>query len=164
MPAARRLKAVMRMEGDCIARRCRVRASPGDCWWALKDLNLRPTDYESAALTAELRARSFNCNNLSGFSQVRLFRCSENCRESRAAGRLRFGFRFRRLVLVRVELFEPLKGPLHALRCRVHVPLRYCNAAVSGNPHDREGVRPCLAQPGQHGVPQRMYHEVRGEL
>ena len=26
-------------------------------WWALKDLNLRPTDYESAALTAELRAR-----------------------------------------------------------------------------------------------------------
>src|ERR1017187_8319536 len=26
------------------------------CWWALKDLNLRPTDYESAALTAELRA------------------------------------------------------------------------------------------------------------
>ncbi len=28
-------------------------------WWALKDLNLRPTDYESAALTAELRARAF---------------------------------------------------------------------------------------------------------
>ena len=28
-------------------------------WWALKDLNLRPTDYESAALTAELRARDF---------------------------------------------------------------------------------------------------------
>ena len=27
-------------------------------WWALKDLNLRPTDYESAALTAELRARA----------------------------------------------------------------------------------------------------------
>ena len=26
--------------------------------WALKDLNLRPTDYESAALTAELRARA----------------------------------------------------------------------------------------------------------
>ncbi len=29
-------------------------------WWALQDLNLRPTDYESAALTAELRARSFS--------------------------------------------------------------------------------------------------------
>src|SRR5229473_3898867 len=27
-----------------------------ELWWALKDLNLRPTDYESAALTAELRA------------------------------------------------------------------------------------------------------------
>ena len=26
-------------------------------WWALQDLNLGPTDYESAALTAELRAR-----------------------------------------------------------------------------------------------------------
>ncbi len=35
------LKALIRME----------------VWWALKDLNLRPTDYESAALTAELRAR-----------------------------------------------------------------------------------------------------------
>ena len=26
--------------------------------WALQDLNLGPTDYESAALTAELRARA----------------------------------------------------------------------------------------------------------
>ena len=25
-------------------------------WWARQDLNLGPTDYESAALTAELRA------------------------------------------------------------------------------------------------------------
>ena len=25
-------------------------------WWARKDLNLEPTDYESAALTVELRA------------------------------------------------------------------------------------------------------------
>src|ERR1017187_2116687 len=29
-----------------------------EVWWALLDLNQRPTDYESAALTAELRARS----------------------------------------------------------------------------------------------------------
>ena len=28
-------------------------------WWARKDLNLGPMDYESTALTAELRARSF---------------------------------------------------------------------------------------------------------
>ena len=27
------------------------------CWWALQDLNLGPMDYESTALTAELRAR-----------------------------------------------------------------------------------------------------------
>lgn len=27
------------------------------CWWAQQDLNLRPNDYESPALTAELRAR-----------------------------------------------------------------------------------------------------------
>ncbi len=26
-------------------------------WWALQDLNLQPTDYESAALTIVLRAR-----------------------------------------------------------------------------------------------------------
>ena len=26
-------------------------------WWARKDLNLGPMDYESTALTAELRAR-----------------------------------------------------------------------------------------------------------
>ena len=30
----------------------------GMFWWARQDLNLGPTDYESAALTAELRARS----------------------------------------------------------------------------------------------------------
>ncbi len=33
-----------------------VSFSHWNIWWALKDLNLRPTDYESAALTAELRA------------------------------------------------------------------------------------------------------------
>ena len=39
----------------------------GGWWWALKDLNLRPTDYESAALTAELRALTFKFNNLLRF-------------------------------------------------------------------------------------------------
>ena len=39
---------------DCV--RCAARRDDGGIWWALKDLNLRPTDYESAALTAELRA------------------------------------------------------------------------------------------------------------
>ena len=30
-----------------------------EIWWALQDLNLQPTDYESAALTIELRARAY---------------------------------------------------------------------------------------------------------
>jgi hypothetical protein len=30
--------------------------SQKNSWWARQDLNLGPTDYESAALTAELRA------------------------------------------------------------------------------------------------------------
>jgi hypothetical protein len=42
-----------------------VRMPPGrtsprwtfEIWWALQDLNLGPMDYESTALTAELRAR-----------------------------------------------------------------------------------------------------------
>ncbi len=32
-------------------------------WWARQDLNLGPTDYESAALTAELQAL-WNCTIL----------------------------------------------------------------------------------------------------
>src|SRR5258708_2945586 len=41
------------------SRKCRKRKielSLLECWWARQDLNLGPTDYESAALTAELRA------------------------------------------------------------------------------------------------------------
>ena len=30
---------------------CNVIGSRLECWWAQQDLNLRPTDYESAALT-----------------------------------------------------------------------------------------------------------------
>ena len=45
----------------------KVKAGPGPLhrflirervWWALQDLNLQPTDYESAALTIELRAQA----------------------------------------------------------------------------------------------------------
>jgi hypothetical protein len=45
---------------DCSADR-KVPVSPVSlrCWWALQDLNLGPMDYESTALTAELRARVF---------------------------------------------------------------------------------------------------------
>lgn len=34
-------------------------ADSREVWWAHQDLNLEPTDYESAALTVELWARSF---------------------------------------------------------------------------------------------------------
>ena len=46
--------------GACPARECcRAGCCPFRCrnkWWALQDSNLQPTDYESAALTIELRA------------------------------------------------------------------------------------------------------------
>jgi hypothetical protein len=39
------------------AERTKPALGAGSCGWAGKDLNLRPSDYESAALTAELPAR-----------------------------------------------------------------------------------------------------------
>ena len=38
----------------------RRRGCSEEYWWARQDLNLGPTDYESAALTAELQARNFH--------------------------------------------------------------------------------------------------------
>jgi hypothetical protein len=37
----------------------KILSQPAECklWWARQDLNLGPTDYESAALTTELQAR-----------------------------------------------------------------------------------------------------------
>ena len=37
--------------------------------WPLQDLNLRPTDYESAALTAELRGLAQKAHKVSKLSQ-----------------------------------------------------------------------------------------------
>src|SRR5579859_1503843 len=39
-----------------ICQKQKIELSLLECWWARQDLNLGPTDYESAALTAELRA------------------------------------------------------------------------------------------------------------
>jgi hypothetical protein len=64
-----------------------------------------------------------------------------NCGDLRASICVRFGFEFSLLELLRVQEFEPIKGPVHAFRCRVHVPLRNSHAAVSGNLHYGEGVR-----------------------
>ena len=46
----------------------------------------------------------------------------------------------------------------------MNVPLGNGDAAMAGNPHDREGFDAGFPQAGQHGVPQRVYHEVFGEL
>jgi hypothetical protein len=44
-------------------------------WWARLDLNQEPTDYESAALTVELRARALNCG--CGDSGIALYRVTK---------------------------------------------------------------------------------------
>ena len=65
-------------------------------------MNLRPTDYESAALTAELRAHSIHCNQLRGFCRALCFYHGGN------RGFLALRSRF-------VEVLQPFKRPLHRL-------------------------------------------------
>ena len=45
----------MLLMGSCLEHL--FRAAPSEHWWALQDSNLQPTDYESGALTIELRAQ-----------------------------------------------------------------------------------------------------------
>jgi hypothetical protein len=42
----------------------------GRLWWARQDSNLGPMDYESTALTAELRARAIHESTISGRAQM----------------------------------------------------------------------------------------------
>ena len=55
-------------------------------WWARQDLNLGPKDYESSALTAELRARRdreyYNC---CAWRKPSICRCRVGCRIFRSA-------------------------------------------------------------------------------
>ena len=45
--------------------------NPQENWWARQDLNLRPMDYESTALTAELQAHAcFNLAHTEGLVDV----------------------------------------------------------------------------------------------
>ena len=80
-------------------------------WWALKDLNLRPTDYESAALTAELRAQAF------------LFHCITAILSNRilASYAQFYAHLFPRNGLI--GHFQLLEGTLDRLGRRMHVPL-----------------------------------------
>ena len=45
---------------------------------------------------------------------------------------------------------QPLNDPLNRLRCRVNVALRNCDAAVTGNSHDGEGVHSRFPEPDSH--------------
>src|SRR2546422_4419862 len=56
-------------------------------WWALQDLNLGPTDYESAALTAELRARGEQNTMAVADGQLRIADCGLRIVGTRSAAR-----------------------------------------------------------------------------
>src|SRR3981081_3985077 len=54
-------------------------------WWARKDLNLGPMDYESTALTAELRARPCRDNNPGGDASYAHFRSRTSLARSKTS-------------------------------------------------------------------------------
>jgi hypothetical protein len=134
-------------------------------WWALQDLNLEPTDYESAALTLELRAQIILCLGLTRFSRNRFQRhCSRNCSHLGAFYGRRLPLCLRLPELRAVEIFEPFESPLQTFRRGVHVSLRDGHAAMSCDPHDGESIGAGFAKPRKHRMPQRMYHEVLWKL
>ena len=63
-------------ERQGLSRRCTNKT-----WWARQDLNLRPMDYESTALTAELQAPAYNLSffKLSAHTEARLCAPSRGC-------------------------------------------------------------------------------------
>src|SRR5579859_3330104 len=105
-------------------------------WWALMDSNHRPTDYESAALTAVLRARAFVNNNLCGLPV-----------DPPGGGEGDFVGTF----LPR-RFFCSNARSSDSWRC-ADVVLRNRYDTVAGNPRDRKCIRPGFPHPGQHRVP-----------
>jgi hypothetical protein len=129
-------------------------------WWALQDLNLEPTDYESAALTLELRAQIILKARLTPISCWYLQnRCGGNCGGQGACCNRRCTLGLGVSEFRPVEILEPFERPLQPFGHRVHVSLRYRNATLSCDPHDSEGVGAGFPKPGQHRMSQRMYHE-----
>ena len=63
-------------------------------WWALKDLNLRPKDYESSALTAELRAQVAATRSaaVSQSQDFRFERISQKHEAPEPVGRISFAY------------------------------------------------------------------------
>ena len=79
-------------------------------------MNLRPTDYESAALTAELRARHFIFSYLWGCWQEYLAGCGEFCGYPFDGIAHGLPFPLRLVFLLPIEVLQPLKGALGGVR------------------------------------------------
>ena len=108
--------------------------NPRDSWWAHQDSNLGPTDYESAALTAELWALN-TLRTLFAEVWVELW------------------------VLSRV-ISSRSNGPFYSLRSWMHVPPRDGNARMAGDPHEGKDIRSALPHSCQHRVPKRVKDEI----
>lgn len=80
--------------------------------------------------------------------------CSGNC-SGWQSFRLVFGPRTRQL--------QPLESPLHCLWCRMDVPLRNRDAAVTGDPHDGERIHSRFPQPSEHCMAQGVENEIGGK-
>jgi hypothetical protein len=89
-------------------------------------LNLEPTDYESAALTIELRAQTFLSQNFTAILPNRIFAAYAQ---------------FYAYPNPRRQLAGHLQLPEGVLGRRVHVTLRNRDAAVAGDFHDGDGDR-----------------------
>src|ERR1035437_9220611 len=98
------------------------------------------TGYESAALTAELTAQTVLFNCLTAILPNAIF----------AAYAQFYARSFPPSGLI--GNFQLLEGELDRLGRRMHVTLRYRDAAVPGSPHDREGIHAEQARPSQQGM------------
>ena len=116
------------------------------CWWARKDSNLQPTDYESAALTVELQAPSTTY----GFSRVAF--CTKFALKRGA--RIRFaGFRCGK----RRDLYSPhCVGHIRADNITVKHDPRFVPAHL----HRYLFWHASVDQIAHHGAPKIMHNQA----
>src|SRR5438094_6353694 len=87
MPLAMKADSPRRSKRQCLEGARPELAKARSFWWALQDLNLGPTDYESAALTAELRARGEQNTMAVADGQLRIADCGLRIVGTRSAAR-----------------------------------------------------------------------------